>query len=161
MGEEIKGVEKLIQERDEQALQYYKGMGLPSLTVSHEADKYLHMNAQQMRALSRHECGEAAHFLLQECLYVQRQINQSKAKIDWCNAYIDSLICSTLSQFDRYVPKEIKRELAIKNNDTAIELNREVAKNTYDMNLISYVPTYLKSMSDVFLKLQDIKRGEG
>ena len=136
-----KTVKEMVSDREENTKSYYQRVGLGSIETSQDADRYFHMSPAEMRKLSRHECGEAAYMLIQESLYVQQQINKSRAKIDWANTYIDKLVGDSLSQVDRYVPKEFKRVLAIKNNDKAEELQKVVEKDTYRMNLLNFLPT--------------------
>ena len=77
-----------------------------------------------------------------------------------CNGYIDRLISEDVTKSSRFTPKEFKRVAGIQNNDKAIELDREGEKHLYSMNLLMFLPTYLKSMSDTFLRLQgDRKNG--
>jgi vacuolar-type H+-ATPase subunit D/Vma8 len=118
------------------------------------------MKQGELRKLSPIECGEASVLLCQEAAYLQSEINQSQIIVNWCKKEISKLIATEIDNVgSKYTPYEYRRILAIKQNNTASELDKILIAEESIIESVVYMANSLRSLSTVFDSLQKTKRG--
>lgn len=116
------------------------------------------MSREVMEKLNIADCAEISVRISQYCVYLKRQSNQTKSRINWINSYIRSAICDKVNNyFGRW---ENQDAAAIKDNDTLRKLDaiRNKLQRDYDeIDGISYV---LQNLAENFKNLSFAKRQE-
>lgn len=138
---------------------YLSSHGLGKNTYNAIVDKYLGLSPDVLNKLDASELGEAAYLLSQYSFYLQRELNQKKAVIDWCDRNIDKLTMPVLSNYgDSFVKFEQKRMAAILENPVAVELAGIRGKALNQLTSLSDLPYRVEKMSDRLAALQATRR---
>jgi hypothetical protein len=91
---------------------YLKSKGI-YLVKKPEAQHYLEMSQEELRAMSGEECGEAAFLLSQFAYYLRQQYNQEIMRVRLCDHEIDKRIGRRIGSYDKYMKFEEKRMAVI------------------------------------------------
>jgi hypothetical protein len=132
MGEAADLINKRMREIETFHTSFEIKMGLGTLVAQNEVNRYLTMSQVEIRKLSAEECGEAAIVLCQEAAFLQNV---------------------------QYTPFSYRRELAIRQNERATELDTAMRKSVLIVETLEYMPTRLRHLSSTFEGLQQTKRG--
>ncbi len=142
----------------DQALNNYtQKVGFVRLLHNTEITKYLEYNREDLQRLSPNECLEVAHLLIRESAFIQQQINQNNAKINWIDAKINKKTAEKWGEFDKYMPFEQKKMCTIQSDDSLMELYKTKLTLSTQNDLVLYIPTYLRALAD---NLQEISRSK-
>jgi hypothetical protein len=118
------------------------------------------MSQVEIRKLSAEECGEAAIVLCQEAAFLQNVLNKAQSIANWCERSITKTIASEVDNVGtQYTPFSYRRELAIRQNERATELDTAMRKSVLIVETLEYMPTRLRHLSSTFEGLQQTKRG--
>lgn len=140
--------------------EYLNKIKLGQLESSDEIQKYLSMNQEQLRRLSIEECNEIAFLLNKEALFIQKERNILNGKISWGNSTIDWIIVSRLSNYDKYIPYDAKRILAIKDDEYIKKLYGIVVQSQQYIESTTFITNQLKNLADNLVDLARSKRSE-
>jgi hypothetical protein len=97
---------------------YLKAKGI-YLVKKPEAQHYLEMTQDELRAMSADECGEAAFLLSQFAYWLRQQYNLEMMRVRLCDAEIDKQIGRRIQSYDKYMKWEEKRLAAISEDSHA------------------------------------------
>lgn len=148
-------LEVLIKEMNE----YLSSHGLTKTAYNAIVDKYLGLLPDQLNKLTADECGEASYLLSQYALYLQRESNQKRAIVEWCERCIDRLVLPVISNYgDNYVKFEQKRECAIKENPLATDISNIRSDALVQLTNMADMPYRVEKMSDRLSALQATRR---
>jgi hypothetical protein len=150
----------IIEQLNHTTQSYFQRIGLSTIKHNSEVEKYLELSREDMSKLSANECVEIAHMLTRESLYLQQQINQNNSKIFWINAKIDATVAPRLNNYDKYMPHQSKKLCAIKDDDVLESLYKNLIQCQTQNELLAYLPTYIKNLSDTLIELSKIKRNK-
>lgn len=129
---------------------------LTLLTCPENAEEYLHLNKNQLNAMTSVDCGIGAHVLSQYAAYIQRIHNNAKQIVNWLEANVNLLIADSVKRSPAYSYAE-KRVLAI--SECAPEFQREINKWRVQMDRLDYLATRVEYMGRTLSELQTSKRG--
>lgn len=156
-GETKSTAEQKLAELEKVLDSYENDLGL-KIAASPDVEKYLNISQDELKCLSPEECGEAAFLLAQEALFIQKEINKHKTRLDWAKFHIDRVIAPLIGQYDKFTPN--KKELAIKNDAYASKLNVLLARATHCINRLSYLPGQMRFMAETLIEYQRTKRNQ-
>lgn len=138
---------------------YTESVGLGVLRPVNEVNRFLTVTVHDIRRMSAEECGEAAVILNQEATYVQLQCNQIQADVNWCEQYVNFLVANTvMSCGSQYTPFEVRKTIAIKNDDVAMKVQAAIVNARLRLDALSYMPNQLRATASSFADLQQTKR---
>ena len=137
---------------------YLAKRGIHRVEYNEEALKILQMKSFELKALTSAECGELAFSLAQYSLYIQQQINEQTARINWAKNNIKNIIAQNSGQFDRYMKYEEKEHAVIISNEHALKLNEILSYAQAVSDRLSYMSGRIQSMSSALIELQRSKR---
>ena len=148
-------------ERVEAALKQFETLiGIGGLCAT-EVECWLNLTQQQLNKLSPEDCGEGAFLLTQEATFIQCQLNVLQSKMDWCKRRIDKIIAPIIrSQLQRYMDADLKRSLAVQQDDVAEKLQQLYDKTHSYHTRLAYLPTGLRAQADKLGKYQETKRSQ-
>jgi hypothetical protein len=137
---------------------YLVKQGVHKIGYNEEALKTLDMKSFELKALTSQECGELAFSLAQYALYIQQQINEQTARINWAKNNIKSMVAKKTGQFDRYIKYEEKEYAIIISDEYAGKINDILiyAQAVYDR--LAYMAGRIQSLSNTLIELQRSKR---
>lgn len=136
--------------------QYQHAKGI-QLIKKPEAQHYLEMNQEEMRAMSAEECGEAAFLVSQLVYYLRQQHNMEIMRIRICDAEIDKQISGKLQSYDKFMKWEEKRLAAVREDSHAsawAELRKWAEASASLQDSLAYDA---RTISQVLLQLQRSK----
>ena len=137
---------------------YTNQMGL-NIRPSSDVEKFLNLSQAEVRQMTAEECGEASYIIAKAITYIQLQVNRMQADINWCESYIQFVISKTIQTVGgQYMPHEMKRVLAIKQDDSASEAHRVIVQAKLKLDSLAFVASQLRSMVSAFEGLQQTKR---
>lgn len=138
---------------------YLSSHGLGKNTYNAVVDQYMNISPDVLSKMSADQLGEASYLLSQYALYLQREINQKKAILDWSDRNIDKLVMPILSNYgDKWTKFEEKRMSAILENPHAVELAGIRGKALNQLTSLSDLPYRVEKMSDRLAALQATRR---
>ena len=129
--------------------EYVDKIGLGGI-VSQDVGKYLNCSREDMKGLSAEECSEASILLSRESMFIQNEINRLQNKMDWAKFRLDQLIANEIDQYDKYMKDEYKRHLISRNSSAALEYHNIINEAQRYICRLSFIPTNLKQLSDLF-----------
>ena len=150
-------MEQRLKELDEIFTEYHRKVGLGYPSVQNEVERFINMTPTQIRKLNQEECGEASAILNQSALHIQLEIGRLTARLNWCKESIDFCVASTVEQYSQFMSKEHKRAAAIKGDDVAMKFQQALMDTRLRLDLLSFVPQQLRSLSESFIALQRAK----
>ena len=125
--------------------------------LKEEIQDYLKLSPTVISKLSAEQCGEISIQLLQYSLFLLQEQNKETATINWLEATISKAIAMEIGQIEAFKYEE-KVNKAIKQNGYARTLNDLKIAAKLRCDTLSYMSSYLKSMSDRFEKQAEIKK---
>lgn len=138
---------------------YLTSHGLGAHQYNSVIEQYLTLSPLILNKMSPDECAEASYLLSQYALYLQREVNQKKSVLQWCDRNLDKLTLPILNQYgDSYVKFEQKRMCAIMENPVAIELASIRGKVLNQLTTIEDMPYRVEKMSDRLSALSVTRR---
>lgn len=137
---------------------YNRKIGFTSLTHNPDIDRYMKCSREDLQRMSAGECLEVANLLIREATYIQQQINQNNAKINWIQARINKRTTEQWNDFDKYMPFEQKKMCAIQGDDSLLDLYKTYLTLSTQNELVLYIPTYLRALADNLLEISRVKR---
>ena len=144
---------------DEMLTAYSGKLGLGTM-INQDVTKYLNITQEQLAKMSPDECMEAAFLLEREALFLQQEINNNQAQIDWITIRIKKTITADVANYGgKYTPYEDRAVLAIKGNSYAAELDAKANKAKLNITKLNYIPTHLKNIAATLTKCSFSKRG--
>jgi hypothetical protein len=138
---------------------YLEKMNLECLQPSKESTKYLSMSQDVLQKLSSQECLEGAHLLHIESAYVQKERNVQAGKIAWANATLNWIITKKLGDYDRFLPFESKKILAVQENSYAQSLYTMITKLQRMLDSTNYLSQSLNNIASTLTELGKNKKG--
>ena len=149
--EQLAHFEKLIDS-------YVSKQGIHRIEYNEEALKILNMKSFELKALTSQECGELAFALSQYALYVQQQINDQNARVNWAKNNIKSIVAKNSGQFDRYMKYEEKEYAVIANDEYASKINDILSYAQAASDKLAYMAGRIQSLGNTLIELQRSKR---
>lgn len=137
---------------------YIVKKGIHKVEYNEEALKILSMKRFELKALTSMECGELAFSLAQYALYIQEQINEQTARINWAKNNIKTIVAKNSGQFDRYTKYEEKEYSIITSDEHASKINDILSYAQAVSDRLSYVAGRIQSLGNVLIELQRSKR---
>lgn len=135
-------------------------MGIGDLCSVSEVHNILTMPRGEISKLTAVECGECAILLAQEAVFLQSEVNKLTAALNWCKAYLDKLIAPVIEQYgEKYTPAALKRVLAIKDNQTAVEVDRLIVQHQATLDNLAFMASTILQLKMSFEMMQTTKRG--
>lgn len=127
---------------------YKQRLGLGSLVLTNDVDQYLNWTQDQLKKLSKEELLEAAALIYPITTYIQLEINKNVAVVKWCEKYLNYLFAQQYNQVgDKYTPAEIRRNIFIKNDEVAKELNKIIGETQSYIDQMENIPWDLKAFA--------------
>jgi hypothetical protein len=113
-------------------------------------EQYSTLSKDELDKYSPENCDEAALELMQYSIFLQREINRERARLNWCDAYIHNAIASQWNSYDKYIPKEIRIPMIADENPVLKTVLRLKAKITSLINSTDNLPHLVKHYADLF-----------
>ena len=144
---------------EESLRKHLEKMNLECLQPSKESTKYMTMSQDVLQKLSSQECLEGAHLLHIESAYIQKERNIQTGKIAWANATLNWIITKKLGDYDRFLPYEAKKILAVQENSYAQSLYMMITKLQRMLDSTNYLSQSLNNIASTLTELGKSKRG--
>ena len=136
-------------------------IGLGKLQPTNEVERYLNLTQAEIRRMTAEECGEAAYFISRAMTYIQLETNKIQADINWCEQYTQWLIAPIIQTVGgQYTPFDYRRILAIKQNDTAMTLQKIISAGKTRLDTMAFITNQLRGVLTTFEGLQQTKRNQ-
>ncbi|MFI5404941.1 MAG: hypothetical protein ACHQ1D_00360 [Nitrososphaerales archaeon] len=109
----------------EEFIQEYSTIS-PQIKPNNRIEEILNWNYLELDALNSEECLGAAFELGAHCMFLQRELNENNARLNWCHDSLNWVISKDYTQYDPYMRFEVKRQAIIRGNSFAekVELLR-------------------------------------
>ncbi len=120
--------------------------------------EYLQMERDELKTLDLEDCAEISFALSQCAFYVQKQFNEEKAKLNWCDSNINALIAAKVGEYKGYSFEERKLK-AISDNDVCLKLNRIKVNAKLRVDRLDGLSAQIQFMSKSINDLKFAKRG--
>ena len=153
-----KAEEQMVQ-AESSLRKYLEKMNLESLQSSPEVCKYLNMNQEVLQKLSSQECLEGAHFLHIESAFIQKERNIQSGKISWANTTLNWIITKKLGDYDRFLPYEAKKILAVQENSYAQSLYMMIVQLQRMLDSTNFLPNQLNVIANTLMEIAKNKKG--
>jgi hypothetical protein len=140
---------------------YVEGIGINLIVDNSDISSYFNYSSDQIRSLDAEDCDMAAGILLQKSIKLQLELNKHIRTKNWANESIKAFLSADkLSNaiFDKYIPYDIRRELAAQNHDHTRKLFQLIRTTQLYIDTLQYIPTSLKNQADFFTNLAKSKR---
>ena len=141
-----------MNEIEEKFNEYNKFLNL-NLNINNEVNKYLNLDADSMKIMTAEDLSIAAACISRHSLFIQQETNKHIRIINWIDANLKIITSGQTEQYDKYLPFEEKRLLAIKGNDlTSKMLSSKVEHQMHadHLNSLSYrIEFYSKTLSGI------------
>ena len=141
--------------------QYVEGIGINLVVDGSDISSYFNYSSDQLKVLDADDCDIAAGMLLQKSTKLQIELNKHIRTKNWANESIKAFLSADkLSNaiFDKYIPYNIRRELAAQNHDHTRKLFQLIRTTQLYIDTLQYIPTSLKNQADFFTNLAKSKR---
>lgn len=159
-GEEKSRAEQQLDAVEKHIKSYQKGIGITERLVNNDLHKYLNLSKEVLQSMDQEECFEAAVLLQQEAFFIQREINFFQNRIDWANSRINKIVTSQLTQYDKYLPYEAKRLMAINGDSSACEYQKIVDEASRYKETLNYLPSFIRNISQSLFAYGEKKKNE-
>lgn len=113
-------------------------------------EKYSTLSKDELDKFSPESCDEAALELMQYSIFLQREINRERARMNWCETYINHAVAPHWDKYDKYLPKEVKIPIIADENPLLKNVLRLRAKVAAVINSTEHLPTLVKHYADLF-----------
>jgi len=132
-------------------------VGRPNIEVQH----ILSLERDDLKRMTLSECCENAFILESTSFYIQEQINLYTAYVHWATSNIDAMCCKHLEQYgNQFTQGIVKRNMFIRDNAPAQELQKIVIESQQRIDALSYLPTRMNAMSRTLKYFINMKQGE-
>jgi hypothetical protein len=140
--------------------EYTKQVWIPSIQTVNDIDRYLNLNATELKLLSIDECAEAAYLLSQRAFYIQREYNTQKARHSWLDQKLRKAIAESDGQFKKYMNFEEKRSMITlpTNNEAYHRLEQLRLETVIKMNELDMLSVKIENFAKFFTELFRSKR---
>lgn len=137
---------------------YVSGIGVNLVIDGYDVSPYFNYSADEIKALDCEDCDTAAGVLLQKSIKLQLEINRHTRTKNWATESIKAYIVGQLSDFDKFMPYDTRKELATQNNEYTQKLAQAIRTAQAHIDTLQYIPTSLKHQADFFTNLARSKR---
>jgi len=157
---ELNPVDQRLAEVENILKEYESSLGL-KIADQEDYSRYLNLKQSQLKKMSPEECGEVAFMMAQQSLYIQQEINKHTQRMNWANTNIEIMIAKSLDNYGtKYTPYEIRKTLAINDNEYTAKLYEIFVRAKQFLDKLSYIPTKIGYLSKTLLELQQTKRNQ-
>lgn len=149
-----------LQEQLNQLLDQYDEKLRLGLNVSpiDSFTQYCSLSKDELDKMSPETCEEIAIELTQYSIFIQRELNRERSRLNWCEAYIYNIASKYWEDYDKYLKAEIKIPLIAKENPTLQKLLSLKAKLTSLIVNLDHIPMLIKGYADKFENYARIKK---
>jgi hypothetical protein len=120
--------------------------------------RFLDMSDVELLELGNEECLIASIKLLEYCNSVQRELNQTTAKVTWITNLMTKIVVDSSNSFDKYTKNDHKIYLLSKENHLAELLIRLRERVFMHRDVLTDVVSDYRSMAHKFGELARIKQ---
>ncbi len=132
---------------------------MSNVPLNSEIDAIISMTYPVLSKLIAEQCGEYAFLMSQYGAYLQIQQNDAKAKEKWARGKILEHVCPLLDNYgDGFVKYDIKRQLAINENENLRLLDAIEKKANTIVTKLDFISGKINSMGQTLIELQQTKR---
>ena len=159
MSHEMNGAEKLEEQLNQLLDQYDEKLRL-GINVSpiDSMSKYCSLSQDELDKMAPETCQEISLELIQYSIFLQRELNRERARLNWCESYIYSIASKYWEDYDKYLKAEIKIPMIAKENPVLNSLLELKAKLSSMIMGLDHIPTIVKGYADKFENYARIKR---
>jgi len=123
---------------------------IPYCNWDDKYDQILHLPYEEIVTLSPEECFTYATLMVNYSSYLQKQTDRCKSITTYVTALIDRELSKVWSNYDKYMPAEIKRQAIINDNSYLTMLEKcKIRLSTYE-NVLSTSISDIKRRSSIF-----------
>ena len=137
---------------------YINQIGVNLVIDDYDISPYFNYSTVELRALDAEDCSVAAGVLLQKSAKLQMEMNKHIRTQNWAIESIKSYIADKLSQFNKFMPYDVRKDLAIQNNEYTQKLSQLIRTTQTYIDTLQYLPTSIKNQADFFTNLARSKR---
>lgn len=142
--------------------EYTQGIGINGIQYNAEVNDVLSLTREQLRGMHPEDCGELAFILSQYAVFIQKEQNRQRARVDWAEREISYLIALEQSKYyggdTKYVKYDLLRATIIKGNSAAQALDNIVRHAKARHVELDKVSSNINLMSKALIELQQTKR---
>jgi len=126
---------------------------LPNINYQEEYKDALNLGAEDITMMSSDECLQTSIVLMNYASFIQKQKSLIQGKLLWCNSAIDYICSRQWTNYDKYMPADIKKKAIISENKYAEAIEKcrirlMTANNTLEENYVD-----LKKRASIFESL--------
>lgn len=146
-------------EKNEERLNDYNiERGLHKIEAPNDIETYLMLKPEQIRMMSKEDCGEAAYTLNRYALYLQREQNTEEARIVWAEAELALAIVEPLKQItSKYSTYEERKMEVVKQNGHAKKLYDIKVYAQQRLKKIYFIANRVENMSKTLMGIMGAK----
>jgi hypothetical protein len=138
---------------------YLQSLSLLDVKLPVDSEKYLNLSQQDLQQISADDITIAAIVLQQSVLFIQQNINAHQTNYNWCQRYLNYIVAQHLDQVGgQYTPFEMKKNLVIKTNDVAGQLNKIMSEIQILLDTMKDIPLHIKTVANSYEKLAYCKQ---
>lgn len=118
-----------------------------------EYSSVMNMAHEEIMSLSSEECFSKALVLMNYASFIQKKLDIMSAQLHWCNEALLYLQAKLWSDFDKYIPSDVKRKSICIENSYALEVEKQTIRISAAVNTLSSLVSDIKKRVSL---LQDL-----
>lgn len=144
--------------------EYTDTLGFATIRYNTDVDQILELSRAQLRGMSTEDCGESAFILAQYAVFIQKEQNRQKVRIDWAERELSDIISREASNYGfggdkgRYVKYDMIRSTVVSGNGAAKALNNIIRHAKARSLELDQISMNINIMSKCLIELQQTKR---
>lgn len=124
---------------------------------SQEVWGYIRMDREALRKLTQQECSEIGYILSSQSMDIQMRANKIASCMKWTKHHIDTMIASTLNNYDKFKPYEERRLLATKDNDVAIKMLSQLSELEQKKEALEFLAQRVDNLAKYLIEVRRAK----
>lgn len=137
---------------------YVTGIGINIKVSDEDISSYFNYTERELRAKDSEDCDTIAGLLLQKSTQIQVELNRHIRTKNWANEAIKAFIADKLSSYDKYMPYDVRKDLATQSNEYSYKLAQLIRTTQVYIDTLQFLPASLKNQADFFTNLARSKR---
>lgn len=148
----ISGVTKFDQKLQD-LLNKYRGDLKLNIFLDEDTEAWLNLSRDQIQNMDEKSALSVAASLIRHSIVIQQEYNRENAIVQWCDSQINALSSKYWSNYDKFLPKEIRIPMIAQENPTIQQLVeiRDIALSR--ANEISHISGLIKYYSSIYYEI--------
>lgn len=115
-----------------------------------QIEKYTEINIEDLQKFSKEDCDEASLILFQASYRLQKELNFAKARKNYYNNQVMSMVGKNWSNYDKYMPSDVKIPTICESEKSIQEISKSVSEQQNIIDSLDGMSFIVRNLSEKF-----------